>query len=764
VTAGRALVAVCLLAGCHRGGAPAPVDGGPAPADGRPADVAVDGGRPSVDQAPVDRAADTAFAEAAPALPAIPIGMEAFRQWDRLPALRIGMRTVMRSTFDRAGANEAADASHFIRQAADGTFVTLDLEGPGVLAFVRTNHWHGSPWHYVVDGRDTVVGETSTADPLHPAAGSTFVPPALFPPPLAVTWSATRGADLSWVPIPFERSVELRYGRTHYGTGYYIVHRFAQGTAHTVPPLQAWDARTPPAPDVVALVARAGEDIAPTGAEVTAREGTVDVAATAVALLPELSGPAVIRALELEAPQAAAGALAGARLRITWDGRAAPSVDAPLPLFFGAGTLFNRDDRPFLVRGFVAHVRFDRDAAGAGRINLATYFPMPFAASARIEIVAGDQPLPALRWRLRTVPASEPPEAVGYFHATFHDHQSGVAGQDLVILDTAGAEGSAAWCGSFAGMSWTFSDQAALTTLEGDPRFFFDDSASPQGQGTGTEEWGGGGDYWGGQTMTLPFAGHPVGAPSPAEALGPEDLIESAYRFLVADAMPFGRRALIPMEHGGSNESPERYRSVAYWYGHPGACLVRTDELHVGDAADEAQHQYLSPQASAVEVLSSQYELGVAAPVSADSGRHTTGSSELRLALDPRNVGVLLRRKLDQRFPDQRAVVEVAGDEPGAPFVQAGIWSTAGSDVVLYSNPPGELDPAAPVVQTSNRRWREDEFLLPRALTEGRAAIRVRLTFLPRNLPLRPGETLAPQAWSEIRYWAYSWLFPPARD
>jgi D-arabinan exo alpha-(1,3)/(1,5)-arabinofuranosidase (non-reducing end) len=744
------LLAVCLIltSGCrHRDGAPADA--------AAPADAEVDAPTgPAVDaEAPLD-----APAEPPPPLPTIPIGMEAFRQWDRLPALRIGMRTVMRSTFDRNGGNEGADASHFIRQAADGNFVALDLEGPGVLAFVRTNHWHGSPWHYVVDGRDTVVSETTTADPLHPAADSTFLPEALFPAPLAQTWSATRGADLSWVPIPFERSFELRYGRTHYGTGYYIIHRFAEGSAHTVPPLRSWDARTPPDPDVVALVARSGEDMTPAGA--TAGDGAVSLAAGDAAVLPDLQGPAVIRALELEAPRAQADALAGARLRITWDGRAEASVDAPLPLFFGAGTLFNRDERPFLVRAFLSHVRFDRDAAGGERINLATYFPMPFSSSARIEIVAGAVPLD-LTWRLRTVPATEPAEAVGYFHATFRDHQSGVAAQDLVILDTEGAEGSGAWCGTFAGMSWTFSDRGVLTTLEGDPRFFFDDSASPQAQGTGTEEWGGGGDYWGGQTMTLPFAGHPVGAPGPKEARGPEDLIESAYRFLVVDAMPFGRRARIQMEHGGSNESPERYRSVAYWYGHPGACLVRTDELHVGDAADEAHHQYLSPQASPVETLSSQYELGVAAAASSDSGRHTTGSTELRLAIDPRNVGVLLRRKLDLRFPDQRALVEVAGDDPGAPFVAAGVWSTAGSDVVLYSNPPGELDEAAPVVQTSNRRWREDEFLLPRALTEGRGAIRVRLTFLPRNLPLRPGLPVAPQAWSEVRYWVYSWRFPP---
>ena len=51
---------------------------------------------------------------------------------------------------------------------------------------------------------------------------------------------------------------------------------------------------------------------------------------------------------------------------------------------------------------------------------------------------------------------------------------------------------------------------------------------TPQAQGTGTEEWGGGGDYWGGRNMTLPFAGHPVGARNEAEARNDEDKIESA--------------------------------------------------------------------------------------------------------------------------------------------------------------------------------------------------------------------------------------------
>jgi hypothetical protein len=62
-------------------------------------------------------------------------------------------------------------------------------------------------------------------------------------------------------------------------------------------------------------------------------------------------------------------------------------------------------------------------------------------------------------------------------------------------------------------------------------------------QGTGTEEWGGGGDYWGGQNMTLAFVGHPTGARKASEAKNDDDLIESAYRFLLSDLMPFGKNS-----------------------------------------------------------------------------------------------------------------------------------------------------------------------------------------------------------------------------
>jgi hypothetical protein len=271
--------------------------------------------------------------------------------------------------------------------------------------------------------------------------------------------------------------------------------------------------------------------------------------------------------------------------------------------------------------------------------------------------------------------------------------------------------------------------------------------------------------------MTLPFAGHPVGAKSAKEAQNEEDKIESAYRFLLADAMPFGKNALIRLEHGGTNESTEHYESVTYWYGLPAPSLLKTDELAVGDEESERGHAYSSPDASPPYEITSRYEWGpdtlkgeTVYPPQTDRGRTTKTSSEFTLKVDPGNCGVMLRRKLDYAFPNQRAEVFVS--DPGKTvWKPAGIWYLAGSNTCVFSNPPkgDELGATQHVVQTSNRRFRDDEFLIPRPLTRGRSAIRVRVKFTPVQTPLFPGHPLLELAWSEIRYTAYSFVLPRFR-
>lgn len=712
---------------------------------------------------PLPQRAEAQQADNSPAV--IPVGLDAYRQWDRWPYLRIGERAYMRSTYDRRGGNEGADASHFLYQLADDSNVTLDIAGPGILYFARYNHWHGSPWRYVVDGKEHIVRETGTKNPLKPVENSLFEPSDLFPQPLAFTWSVTQGADLSWAPIAFERSFRMAYSRTHYGTGYYIFHQFVPGIELSRP-IRSWDGRTPPDRDVLDLINRSAEDLAPRAGDpgVQAVGGdSIKLGANAALLLKSIepAEPMMLRALEFSCPRDQAAAFGRTRLRVTWDGRAEPSIDAPLALFFGTGTLFNRDNREHLVKAFPVSVRF----AGE-RVHLACSFPMPFFRSAKIELLGnGSSDLDGIRWGARNAPYRDRPNRVGYFHATYRDHAAPVRGRDLVLLDTREIEGGGDWSGHIVGTSFIFSDRANLNTLEGDPRFFLDDSSSPQGQGTGTEEWGGGGDYWGGRNMTLPFAGHPVGAVNEKSARSDEDKIESAYRFLLADLIPFGRNAVFHLEHGGNNDSTEHYRTLTYWYGRAGASLVKTDTLQIGDPDAEAKHGYESPQASAPYEIRSRYEWGpdsvsgmAGIPDQRDTGRKTTGTSELTLALDPKNVGVLLRRKLDYALPNQRAEVSLA--DRGGEWKAAGVWYLAGSNTCVYSNPKGELDPPQHVVQTSNRRFREDEFLLPKALTAGRDSIRLRLKFTPTDIPLFPGRPVGEQAWSEIRYDAYCFVVP----
>ncbi len=688
--------------------------------------------------------------------PVIPTGADAYRMWDRWPYQRIGERAYMRSTYDRAGGNERADAGHFLYQLADDFNVALDVQGLGILYFARFNHWHGSPWHFETDGADHIVQETSTADPLHPNPDSTFLPALAFPAPLAVTWSQTKGADLTWVPIGFRKSFRMAYSRTHYGTGYYIYHQFVQG-APLSSPIATWDGRTPPPADILALLSKAGSDIAPPAGTAGVREasGTLDLPAARSVPVWSTRGSHTIRVLQFSVPRAEALAFSRARLEITWDGRAEHSVAAPIALFYGAGILYNRDNREYLVKSLPMVVRYAPD-----RVYLSCYFPMPFFRSAAIRLTGAATAIPGVRWSVRYAPFRAPRNYVGYFHATYQDFPTPEPGHDLVLLDTTRTEGGGDWSGSFTGTSVIFSHDADLHTLEGDPRFFFDDSRTPQAQGTGTEEWGGGGDYWGGLNMTLPLAGHPTGAKSPKVAIAPEDKIESSYRFLLADLFPFGKNARIQLEHGGTDESTQHYETVAFWYGLPAPSLIQTDRLLIADLASARAHRYNSPDASAPYEITSRYEWGPDTvkgreiyPAETARGRTTKTYSEFTLKIDPHNLGVLLRRKLDYAFPNQRAEVFVNGQ-------QAGVWYLAGSNTCVFSSPRAELGTTGHTVETSNRRFREDEFLIPRRLTAHRSSIRVRVQFTPVSIQLFPGRPFPDLAWSEIAYTAYCFVMP----
>lgn len=708
----------------------------------------------------------------------------------------------MRSTYDREGANETADAGHFLFANEEDYNVTLDVKGKGVFYFFRANHWHGSPWHFIVDGKDNIVKETGTSDPVNAKKvfkKTEFIPGKPFPEPLAWTWSTTKGADLIWTPMPFEESFRIAYSRTRYGTGYYIYHLYAN-PENLSKPIESWDISKAPDQKVLDLISRAGTDIAPKN--ISKKSGKLKLNKQKLQIANIKSSPSTIRAFKLTLPMDKAIDLERLRLLVTWDESRHPSIDAPLCLFFGAGTFYNRENKEYLVKGFPINIRYNNDN---NTVELACYYPMPFFKSARFELAGINPDDTEISYEIRYEPHTSASHYSSYFHATYKDIPEPELGKDLEYLDTRGTEGHDEWSGNFVGTSFIFSHDGNLRTLEGDPRFFFDDSQTPQAYGTGTEEWGGGGDYWGGENMTLPFAGHPVGVGrDKREAKHEKDLIESAYRFLIADLMPFGRRAVIRFEHGGTNETLEHYEAVTYWYGLPAPSLIKTDEIDIGNLASEKSHAYHSPEASEVESITSRYEWGVdflqsklhgepripeylieagyldivgkeVYPAHEEDGRYTRGESEFIVKLDSDNVGALLRRTLDYSFPNQTAEVYVAdagtgatassagtgGTTSGGEWEKAGIWYLAGSNTAMFSNPPGELERRLYKTQTSNRRFRDDEFLIPARLTENRSAIRVKIKFIPDQQELFPGFPFPREsAWSELKYEAYSYVIP----
>ena len=139
-----------------------------------------------------------------------------------------------------------------------------------------------------------------------------------------------------------------------------------------------------------------------------------------------------------------------------------------------------------------------------------------------------------------------------------------------------------------------------------------------------------------------------------------------------------------------------------------------------------------------------------------------SGQSSFELQIAAENKGVMLRRTLDLAFANQRARVYVHSCATAGEWVDAGVWFTAGSNTVVFSDPRNETGApsAAEVVQTSNRRFRQEEFLLAAGLTTGCSSVSMRMAFEMVNTPLFPGRPFDQHGWSELGYEAYSYMVP----
>jgi hypothetical protein len=382
-------------------------------------------------------------------------------------------------------------------------------------------------------------------------------------------------------------------------------------------------------------------------------------------------------------------------VRITWNGEAQPSVDAPLGSFFAQGQFGTG-----YSSGIAAGMNFDG--------TMYMFFPMPYAQHAKVEFVnKGSAQVNDIWYDVRHAPFSGSFDNVGVFKVAYNTAQPSTNGSDLLFLDTEGA-------GQVVGVVQSENGPADSSFLEGDERVRIDDRTTPSLHGTGTEDFYNGGWYFNRGYFSLPtqgFVNRVSDSNSDARAM---------YRFFVSDAIPFRKHIHMSIEHGAVDDVSANAWTLAYYYYQPAARARLTDSFQVGDASGESNHQYAITNQTWQGSRTFTCEGDLDTISTSSSGRAHKGTSTFNVAVDPGNHGVILRRLLDQGVGLQRARVTVEGSVVGD-------FYTPGTN--------------------SKHQWRQAEIAIPASLTAGKSRIAVKVDFESSS-----------NDYNEFEYWAYSIL------
>jgi len=241
-------------------------------------------------------------------------------------------------------------------------------------------------------------------------------------------------------------------------------------------------------------------------------------------------------------------------LRMYWDGRARPAVEAPVGDFFVNCFGQRREviSLPVVVE--------DADSYNC-------FWPMPFRHSARIEILnQGEKPISLLYYNIDWIQKKSIPRDTPYFYAQYRQEYPVEKGKDYLVLETKGK-------GHYVGTVLAVRTRSPAWFGEGDEKIYIDGEPKASIWGTGTE------DYflsaWGLKACSTPYSGVPY-----FDQWGIVGSHTSAYRWHINDPIVFNTGIKVSFEHFGWispdenpaykstswNEREDDYASVAFWY------------------------------------------------------------------------------------------------------------------------------------------------------------------------------------------------------
>ena len=249
-------------------------------------------------------------------------------------------------------------------------------------------------------------------------------------------------------------------------------------------------------------------------------------------------------------------------LRMYWDGETSPSVEAPIGDFFGQGW---DESYPFAALPLAAGPREGR--------ALVSYFPMPFASGARIEVENDStQKIDAFYYYVDYVELQSLPAELGRFHASYNhaltealpdgENEWSVLGpqgknttgeRNYLIAEIEGK-------GHYVGVNYYVDCPSPMWYGEGDDMFWIDGERQPSLHGTGTE------DYFNTSWSPNVLYQHPYFGYARVNGSTGWMGRTHVYRFHVADPVFFERSLRFSIEHGHDNNLTLDLSSVAYWY------------------------------------------------------------------------------------------------------------------------------------------------------------------------------------------------------
>lgn len=351
------------------------------------------------------------------------------------------------------------------------------------------------------------------------------------------------GAGVCYFPIAFEKECQIDLRGAH--TAYQISYTTPERTPASFNPSLDESARVALEHVNRALAGGYSEKRLFAGKRLMPVLGSGEIK-PGESLVESLEGAGTIRAFYVNFPNRRTtlipGTLHQVLVRVFFDGDGEPSIEAPLPDFFGAG--FGLVDCAGLPIGTRKWIDVPADRANQNEFCYC-YFPMPYRKGVRIEFRNLSDMKVDLTYFLR-VQLGEPPADALRFYARFR-REPQVKSTDYLLLETGGP-------GRFVG---------ALINVDA-PRY---------------DWWGAGGESFridGKDALRGDDIAHYLGDAAPLHALSTalhgvtrtaSAGKTSAYRWHLADAIPFAKSARLMLHPSQSPGKSDLYlSSIAYWY------------------------------------------------------------------------------------------------------------------------------------------------------------------------------------------------------